>query len=52
MDMRRARVMTGRDGRQGTTTTYSLSSPRVLDEELVSVVLATGWRVASVQKLG
>ena len=38
--------MTGRDGRQGTTMTYSLSSPRVLDEELVSAVSATGRCVA------
>ena len=38
--------MTGRDGGQGMTTAYLLSSPRVFDEELISAALATGRRVA------
>ena len=38
--------MTGRDGGKGTMTMYLLSSPRVLDEELISAASAMGRRVA------
>jgi hypothetical protein len=46
MDMRRAKAITGRDGRQRTMSMYSLSSPRVLNKKLISAASATGRRVA------